>query len=309
MGLHTGEANERDGDYFGPVVNRAARLMAAAHGGQIVCSQLTAQLATTAVSEGIALVELGTFRLKDLLLPETVFEVRWFGLDRSFPPLRTLEAVRHNLPLQHTTLIGRETDIVRVADAVRASRLVTLTGIGGCGKTRLALAAAAELASGFADGVVFVPLATVARGEQIAHAIEEALEARVSAPEAGAMATFLARQDTLVVLDNCEHILDEVAGLVELVLAAGTGPRILATSREVLDVEGEYALRVPSLSLDGGAGEPPALRLLTERAEAARGQVVEATHRSALVGDLRPARRDPARHRTRCGAARLPHAG
>ena len=283
MGLHTGEANERDGDYFGPVVNRAARLMATAHGGQVVCSQLTAQLATTTVSEGVALVELGTFRLKDLLLPETVFEVRWFGLDRSFPPLRTLEAVRHNLPLQHTTLIGRDTEIARVAKAVRASRLVTLTGIGGCGKTRLALAAAAELASGFSDGVVFVPLATVARGEQIARAVEEALEARVSAPEAAAMATFLARRDTLLVLDNCEHILDEVAGFVEVVLAAGTGPRILATSRQVLDVEGEYAMRVPSLSLDGGAGDPPALRLLTERAKSARGQPVEATHRSALL--------------------------
>lgn len=139
MGLHSGQANERGGDYFGPAVNRAARLIAAANGGQVICSRVTAELARAAVAD-IDFHDLGEVRLKDLLDPEIVYGVVAPGLGSTFPPLRTLDRARHNLPVQRTRLIGRDADVARVVELVHAHRLVTLTGIGGCGKTRLSLA-------------------------------------------------------------------------------------------------------------------------------------------------------------------------
>ncbi len=159
MGLHTGGAELRDGDYFGSSVNRAARLMAVAHGGQVVCSQATADLTRDAARTDVELVDLGEHRLRDLSRPERVFEVRTPGAHESFPPLRSLDAFPGNLPVQLTSFVGRDDDVSGVAKALTESRLVTLTGVGGVGKTRLAVQVAAEILHRFGDGVWLCELA------------------------------------------------------------------------------------------------------------------------------------------------------
>ena len=276
MGLHTGHANERGGDYFGPAVNRAARLMATAHGGQVVCSHVTAQLARPDLGDRVELHDLGEVRLKDLLDPEQVFGVVGTGLTSAFPALQSLDRARHNLPVQRSRLIGRDADVARIIKVMHEHRVITLTGIGGCGKTRLALAVAAEVSELFEDGACFVELAPVADGERVAEVVTEALGVRVgsgatAAERLAAIASFLARRDVLIVLDNCEHLLDPVAELVEAIMSSGTQARVLATSREALEVDGEQTHRVSSLD----AGTPgrdgddsPALELLLERAGA-----------------------------------------
>lgn len=156
MGLHTGEAQERDGDYFGPALNRAARIMAAGHGGQILAATSTAS-----VVDGVELVDLGEHRLKDLAAVEHLFGVRAEGLGSEFAPLRTVDIVPGNLPVQSTSFVGRHAEVKELTELVRAHRLVTLTGVGGVGKTRLAIQVAAELTDEFGDGVWLVELASV----------------------------------------------------------------------------------------------------------------------------------------------------
>ena len=268
IGLHSGDAYEREGDYFGPVVNRAARLMATAHGGQIVCSLTTAELARAALAPDVVLRLLGTFQLKDLLAPETVFQLEAAGLEATFPPLRTLDAARHNLPVQQTRLIGRDGEIATVLEALGRSRLVTLTGVGGCGKTRLALAVGAELASA-RDGVFFVGLAPVTNGDGVVAAVTEAMGVRLAREEPAALARFLGGQDVVLILDNCEHLLDEVSDLVDTVLTGATGPRVVATSREALGSTAEHVVRVPSLPMHASAEQNAALTLLVECAQRA----------------------------------------
>jgi sugar (pentulose or hexulose) kinase len=166
MGLHTGEASERSGDYFGPAVNRAARLMAVGHGGQVVCSEVTATLA-----EDVAeVVDLGEHRLRDLSAPQRVFQVG----SGKFPPLRSLSPAVTNLPVVMTELIGRDTDIAEITALLGDHRVVTLTGVGGVGKTRLALAAAAAVAPAFSDGCRLVELATVGTDEEVPGAVSAA---------------------------------------------------------------------------------------------------------------------------------------
>jgi predicted ATPase/class 3 adenylate cyclase len=266
MGVHSGEAVERGGDYFGPVVNRAARLMGAANGGQIVCSLVAAELARPALPAGMRLSSLGAHRLKDLLEPEVVLQVDVPGLQSSFPPLRSLDVVRHNLPVQQTRLIGRSSEVATVVEVIEASRLVTLTGVGGCGKTRLALAVAVELAPHCRDGAFFVPLAVATDSAAIVESITTAIGARLVDANPGSLAAFLSELDVLLVLDNCEHLLDDVTDVVELLLSRGSGPRVVATSREALGAEGERVVRVPSLPVesdDGGLG--PAVLLMLDR--------------------------------------------
>ncbi len=276
IGLHTGHANERGGDYFGPAVNRAARLMAAAHGGQVVCSHVTAQLARPDLDTSVALQDLGEVRLKDLLDPERVVGVVGNGLRSAFPALQSLDRARHNLLVQRTRLIGRDEDVARLVKVMHEHRVITLTGIGGCGKTRLALAVAAEVGELFEDGACFVELAPVADAERVAEVVAESLGVRVGTGATAserllAIAAFVARRDLLLVLDNCEHLLDAVAELVDAIMSSGTQARVLATSREALEVDGEQTHRVSSLD----AGTPgrdgddsPALELLLERASA-----------------------------------------
>ncbi|MCP4965550.1 MAG: adenylate/guanylate cyclase domain-containing protein, partial [bacterium] len=171
MGLHTGEAQERDGDYFGSAVNRAARIMSAGHGDQVLVSS-----ATVAVLGAEGLRELGEYRLKDLSASEHLYQLG----DRMFPPLRTLDVVQHNLPVERTPLVGRKSDVEEITSLVEEHRLVTLLGIGGTGKTRLATAVAAEMADRFSDGVWFVDLVPVAGSEQVVEAIATAAGFSVS---------------------------------------------------------------------------------------------------------------------------------
>jgi predicted ATPase/class 3 adenylate cyclase len=290
MGLHSGHAVERDGDYFGPVVNRAARLMAAGHGGQILCSYVTAQLARPDTRHEVELRSLGRFRLRDLLDPEDVVQVGTADLPSSFPPLRTLEG-RHNLPVQRTRLIGRDDEVARVAELVRGHRLVTLTGVGGCGKSRLALAVAAELSGDFADGAFLVELAPVADPDRFASLVAEVVGVRVNAHEGGAsrrtaIAAFVARRDMLIVLDNCEHLLDAVGEFVDELLATGSAARVLATSREALEVPGEQSHRVPSLALGDLDGSGPAIELFLERAAERSTDPVVGAEDQAVVAEI-----------------------
>jgi len=284
MALHTGEAEERDGDYFGTAVNRTARLMALARGGQVLCSELTAGLARGAVE----LVDLGEHRLRDLSAPQRVFQV---GSGR-FLPLRSPDLVPSNLPVTLTELIGREADIDEVIGLVGHHRLVTLTGVGGVGKTRLALAVAAAAGSGFPDGAWLVELAAVGVAEDVPAAVASAMGAPLLAPVA--LARYLGERRSLVVLDNCEHVLDEAAALVEAALVAGPEPVVLATSREPLGVPGELVWRVRSLGVpdqDAGmadASESDAVRLFVERAATGGNRfVLDEANVAAVVGICR----------------------
>jgi predicted ATPase/class 3 adenylate cyclase len=268
MGLHTGEVDlTADGDdYVGLALHVAARVGAAGHGSQILLSDVTARLAPDA-----EVIDLGEHVLEDLVVPVRLLQVAIPDLPRRFPPLRTVDRARHNLPVARTGLIGRDTEVARVVDLVRAHRLVTLTGVGGTGKTRLALAAAAVLLGDFPDGVRLVELAPISDPHRVAELTAETVGVR--APPGTDAAGPIAAREVLVVLDNCEHLLDPAADLVERVLAAGGDAHILATSREALDVAGEQVHRVPPLSAPTGDSGGAALDLLLERvAQASDGR-------------------------------------
>jgi predicted ATPase/class 3 adenylate cyclase len=259
MGLHTGEVDERGGDYFGPAVNRAARIMSAGHGGQVLVS------ATTAALVGVdGLVDLGEHVLAGLGTPERVYQAG----KGSFPALRSVGAVPSNLPPERSVFVGRERELGVVASLVRSARVVTLTGVGGVGKTRLAIQGAAGLAAEFPDGVWLAELAPLIDAALVPSAVASAVGAsvagRLEATEA--VCRFLALRRALVVLDNCEHVIDSAASLVDRLLGAAPRVRVLATSREALDVAGESAWRVPSLSLDADSGQGDAMALFAERA-------------------------------------------
>jgi predicted ATPase len=264
MGIATGSVELRGDDYFGPVLNRAARVMSAGHGGQILAAAATAALAPAQ-----DLIDLGVCRLRDLSGAEHVFQVRADGLRSAFLPLRTLDATPGNLPVQSTTFVGRTAEVNEVVELVRAHRLVTLTGVGGVGKTRLALQVAAALTGEFPDGVWLVQLAPVADPGAVPDAVATALGVTTPAGTsiAAGVAQALSGRRLLVVLDNCEHVLDESAELVEVILAGASTVRLLATSREGLRAAGERLWPVPSLDARAGAASPAA-RLFVERAKA-----------------------------------------
>jgi class 3 adenylate cyclase len=177
MALHVGGAEERDGDYFGPPLNRVARLLSAAHGGQVLLSAAAQEMVRDQLPVGTSLRDLGEHRLTDLFRPERVFQLSAPDLPVEFPPLRTLDVYRNNLPLQPTPLVGREKEVAQVCDLLRGeeTRLLTLTGPGGTGKTRLALQAAADLLEDFPDGTFFAPLATLSEAELLLPAVAETL--------------------------------------------------------------------------------------------------------------------------------------
>ena len=225
MGLHTGVAEVRDGDYYGPAVNRAARVAAAAHGGQVVASAATADLVRDDLGAEITLLDLGEHRLRDLGRPERIVQIAHPDLPSDFPPLRSLDAYPGNLPVQRSAFVGRADDIAEVRAAIDAAPVVTLTGVGGVGKTRLALQVAAEAVGRFPDGAWFVDLGPVADAGFVAPTFSAALalpERRQGTIEESIVAA-LRDRNLLVVLDNCEHVIETAADLVDTIV--GVLPR------------------------------------------------------------------------------------
>ena len=263
MGLATGEAELRGGDYFGAVLNRAARVMAAGHGGQILLADSTAGLLS-----GVDLIDLGPRRLRDLPTPVQVFQVQATGLRTEFPALRALDASPGNLRAATTSFIGRESEVAELQAAVKAHRLVTLTGVGGVGKTRLALEVAARRADDFPDGVWFFELAAVTDPAAVPDAVAAVLgiTQQPGKTVTESVASALEGRSRLLVFDNCEHVVDSVADLVEAILAASATVTILATSREGLGVSEEQLWRVPSLDVNSGT-ESAAVNLFVDRAQ------------------------------------------
>jgi predicted ATPase len=281
MALHTGAAEERDGDYFGPAVNRVARLLSAGHGGQVLLSLATHELVRDELPEETGLRDLGERRLKDLSRPERVFQITSSSLPSEFPPLKTLDSRRNNLPTQPTPLVGREKELEEVLALLRSSdvRLLTLTGPGGTGKTRLGMQAAAELTDEVENGVFFVALSAITDPALVAPTIARTLgltESGTQPPEE-LLKGYLHDRQTLLVLDNFEQVLESVPLLDEL-LSAAPSLKILATSRTPLRLYGEHEFPVPPLSLPDPGSLPPlerltqygALRLFVERARAVK---------------------------------------
>jgi predicted ATPase len=249
MAIHTGSAESRDGDFFGPALNRDARILAIGHGGQILLSAATAVLARDGLPVGVELLDLGSHRLRDLDRPEQVYQVAVADLPRDFPPLRSLSTHRSNLPVQLTSFVGREKEIADVVALVGKGPLVTLIGTGGTGKTRLMLEAAGRLAGQFADGVWLAELAPLGEAAQILPEIARALGVpdAPDRPLVEVVTDFLAEKELLLLLDNAEHLVDGVADVAGRLLRSAPGLRILTTSREALRLPGEKILQVPSL--------------------------------------------------------------
>jgi predicted ATPase/class 3 adenylate cyclase len=290
MGVHTGAAEVREGDYYGSAVNRAARIADAAHGGQIIVSHVTEELIGESLPDGLELVDLGEHRLRDLSRADRVFQVHAPGLGRDFPALRSIDAFPGNLPLQLTSFVGREDEFRTIAKAFDSTRLVTLTGVGGVGKTRLALQAAAEMIPRFADGAWFCELAAASDADAMTQVVASALgvNPRPGATLEGSIVEFLGTKRLLLVLDNCEHLLAAVGRLVEAVLRGAPGVSVLVTSREGLSVEGERNLTLRSLATPDAADGLTAIetsasvRLFVERAVDAHSDFV--VTESSLAG-------------------------
>src|SRR5262245_37329349 len=291
IGVHTCEAEHRDGDYFGNEVNRAARLMSVAHGGQVVVSLATRTLLRDGSME---LVDLGEHSLRDLTNREWIFQVVAPGLATDFPPLRSLDTVPGNLPRRATSFVGRDREVASLVGLVRERSLVTLTGVGGVGKTRLALQVAAEVAADFADGAWLCELGSVTDPDAVWDALATSLGlSRLPGRELDALVLdYLASKRMLIVLDNCEHLLDPVVGLVGALERRCPGVVVLATSREALVLAGEQIVGVPSLAVpaeDADVTElarTDAVRLFCDRALDAKRDFALTSLNAAAVGQL-----------------------
>jgi predicted ATPase len=294
MGLHTGEAEERDGNYFGSAVNRAARLTALAHGGQVVVSEATADVAADTLPPEVKLVNLGEHLLRDLSRREHVFQVEAPGLDSGFAPLRSVNALPGNLPVQPTSFVGRSDEVRGLRAALGRAALVTVTGAGGVGKTRLATQVAAELVPSFADGAWLCELAAAGDADSLAQVVASTLgvDQRAGRSLERSIVEFLQPARLLLVLDNCEHLLDAAGRLAAAVLADCPGVRVLATSREALAVGGEQVWPLRSLDLPDPAGGLDAAaasgagRLFCERAAAARPSFALSEANAAAVVEV-----------------------
>jgi predicted ATPase/class 3 adenylate cyclase len=298
MGVHTGEgAQTAATGMLGLDVHRAARIAAVGYGGQIVLSEAAAVLVRDGLPDGAVLTDLGAHRLKDLGRPEELFQLSAPGLQASFPPLRSLgnPVLQNNLPVQPAKFVGRSRELAEVRGLIEASPLVTLTGAGGCGKTRLSLQVAAELLDGIGDGVWLAELAAVTDEEAVAPVIAAALGVPVQ-PGHPAMDTLLdalVPQDVLIVVDNCEHLIGACAKIADAILRRCPRVHLLATSREPLGIAGEIIYRVPSLSLPGpddpgpGAAEASeAVALFVDRAAEQGVAIPVDAHTAPLLGSI-----------------------
>jgi class 3 adenylate cyclase len=269
IGLHTGEVQLRDeSNYIGPTINRTARLRDLAHGGQTVLSNTTSDLVEDRLPATAWLTDLGTHAVRDLPRPERVVQLCHPELRNEFPALRTPKTARsHNLPAQLTSFVGRQAEMNQIRGSFNDNRLVTLTGAGGAGKTRLAIEVARQLTAEFDEGVCYVELAPITDPALVPVAAARALGLRDEPGRSclDTVARFIGDRRVLIVLDNCEHVLDAVAELTAALLSACPQLSLLTTSREPIGLAGEVIYRVPSLSLDDEAME-----LFADRARRAR---------------------------------------
>src|SRR5262245_14803496 len=280
VGMHTGEAPLVGNEYIGLDVHHAARVAAAAHGGQVVVSETTRALVDEHLSGGLSLRDLGTHRLKDLARPERLFQLVITGAPDQFPPLRTLDSAPNNLPTQLTSFVGRDQDVAEARRLLGGTRLLTLTGPGGIGKTRLSLQLAADVVQDFRDGVFFVPLSAVNDKALIASAIVDVLGASVTGNRMPLEVAneYLRDKRVLLVMDNFEQLLPDGASVVSDLLRASPGVKTVVSSRAVLHVYGEQEMAVQPLRLPDARALPSlaalsqfeAVKLFIERAVAVK---------------------------------------
>jgi predicted ATPase/class 3 adenylate cyclase len=295
MGLHTGEAEARAGDYFGSAPNRAARLMSIGHGGQILLSAVTADLVREGLRQNVTLLDLGEHRLKDLVRPERVFQLLDPGLRNDFPPLKSLDAFSNNLPVQLTSFVGREKEIADARRLLGTTHLLTLTGSGGTGKSRLSLQVAGEILPDVADGAWLVELAPLTDPALITPTIASVfgLHEQPGQTPLDLVTDYLRAKQLLLILDNCEHLIAACAQLADRLLHTCPRLKIIASSREALGVSGETIYHVPSLSLPeaqhanlAALSRFEAVQLFVERASTAQPGFTLTEQNAAAVAQI-----------------------
>ncbi|HEX8313082.1 MAG TPA: adenylate/guanylate cyclase domain-containing protein [Chthoniobacteraceae bacterium] len=301
MGLHTGAASLRDGDYFGQTLNRASRIMDAGHGGQILLSSATSQLARDLLPAGASLIHLGEYALRSMDRLEKLFQVVVPDLTSKFPALRTVEVLPNNLPYSATSFVGREQDMVEVQQLLGKTRMLTLTGPGGAGKTRLGLESGATVLPRYRDGVWLVELAPLRDADGVIETVANAIGLREQPDRSltEVLHEALRKKQMLVILDNCEHLPEECRRVCSAVLQAAPGVTFLATSRQPLGVAGELVWLVPPLDVmrlpEGGIAtdeyvhqlsQYEAVRLFIDRASAARPGFTLTRQNAAAVAEI-----------------------
>ena len=296
MGLHTGEAITADAGYVGLDVHRAARICSVGHGGQILLSEATRAIIENDLSDGVILRDLGEHRLKDLARPHRLFQIVAHDLPADFPPLKSLNALPNNLAIQLSSFIGREREIARIKEQLATARLLTLTGVGGCGKTRLALQVAAEVLDDFQDGVWLIELAAVTDPALISQTVASSLRIREQPgrPILTTLSDHLQLKQLLLLLDNCEHLLSGCAHLADTLLRRCPHLRILVTSREALRIDGESTYAISPLSLPprgqspsvGAITQYEAVRLFIDRLSAARPSFRATEQNAEAIGHI-----------------------
>lgn len=297
MALHSGEAEQREGDYFGPTLNRVARVLSTAHGGQTLLSRVTAELVWDKLPTEISLRDLGEQRLKDLSRPERIFQLVAQDLPAEFPPLRSLELLPNNLPAQVTSFVGREREMADVKHQLETSRLLTLTGPGGTGKTRLSLQVAAEVLDRFPHGVWLIELATVSDPALVPTSIADVMDVRIEHGRSPleTLVEALRGRNLLLVLDNCEHLIGACAQAATALLRRCPKVKILASSREALNIQGETIRPVPALAVaewqieessHEDLAQLDAVQLFVDRATAVRPSFALTSENAELVARI-----------------------
>jgi predicted ATPase len=298
MALHTGTADEREGDYFGPAVNRVARLLAIGHGGQVLVSGVAADLVVADLPPQASLRDLGEHRLKDLSRPEQVYQLLAPGLSAEFPALRSLDVMPNNLPGTLTSFVGREREIAEITGLIDKHRLVTLVGSGGIGKTRVSLQVAANVLDGSGDGVWFIELAPLSSGEYIPSTVAQVLN--LGLPTEGDAVENLARvlqsKHALLVFDNCEHLVEPAGHAIAAIARRCPKIKVLTSSRQGLGIAGEVTYRMPSLDLPNDADAAhltadetvryAATALFVERACAVDNRFAPSDENAPIIADI-----------------------
>jgi predicted ATPase/class 3 adenylate cyclase len=296
--IHTGTAHERDHDYFGPTVNRVARLLAIGHGGQVLVSGVTSELVTGMLPPEVTLRDLGAHRLKDLTRPEHVHQLVAPDLPADFPPLRSLDASPNNLPAALTSFVGRETEIGEIRALLESHRLVTLVGSAGIGKTRISLHVAATLIDGAADGVWFIELAPLTSGEYLPSAVAQTVGVSLASDgdPVDNLARALREKHALLIFDNCEHLVAATARVIAALLRACPKITVCASSRQPLGIAGERAYRLPTLAVPvveacagltaRDAGRWAAIALFADRARAVERRFALGDDNAPIVADI-----------------------